>query len=123
MSLGWIILGWIVCAALVAWGWSRSRRVPPALPPAPAVPPPLVPVPRVQALAWLRTDEAPAFTVGQFKQRVSQIPAGADNWGIEVPDGLTLAVVTQRQRASDGGLFYTVRGYIHLDTLTWEPVP
>ena len=63
-----------------------------------------------------------SYTVAQLKTFVAGIPAGANTWMIEVPDGLSLPVVTNRSVGADGTLWYTCRGYFHVSTRTWEPV-
>ena len=63
-----------------------------------------------------------SYTVAQLKTFVAGIPAGANTWLIEVPDGLSLPVVTNRSVGADGTLWYTVRGYFNLETHTWTAV-
>ena len=63
-----------------------------------------------------------SYTIQQLKTFVSGIPASANTFTIEVPDGLSLPVVTNRSVGADGTLWYTVRGYFNLDTHSWTTV-
>lgn len=60
------------------------------------------------------------ITVAQLKAAVASIPAGANAWQIQVPDGLALNVVNNITTGPRGENMVTVKGYVHLDTLTWE---
>lgn len=61
------------------------------------------------------------ITVLQLRNAVAQIPVAANALEIDVPDGTSLTVLQGRTRGGDT-IFYHVRGYLALDTLTWTPL-